>query len=77
MINLLRKFGMDMGAGKKEVLHDNGGVITIRPSEWVEKGSLEFESVFKREQTDSIRTNIEGKKMYSMTSQAKDWFLEL
>lgn len=77
MINLLRKFGMDMGAGKKEVLHDNGGVITIRPSEWVEKGALEYESVFKREQTDSIRSNIEGKKMYSMTSQAKDWFLEL
>lgn len=77
MFNLLRKFGMDMGAGKKEVLHDNGGVITIRPSEWVEKGALEYESVFKREQTDSIRTNIEGKKMYSMTSQAKDWFLEL
>lgn len=77
MINLLRKIGMDMGAGKKEVLHDNGGVITIRPSEWVEKGSLEYESVFKREQTDSIRTNIEGKKMYSLTSQAKDWFLEM
>jgi len=77
MINLLRKIGMDMGAGKKEVLHDNGGVITIRPSEWVEKGSLEYESMFKREQTDSIRTNIEGKKMYSLTSQAKDWFLEM
>lgn len=63
--------------GNKQVLYDNGGTITVRTKEWVEKGALEYEGVFKRPQTDSIRTNIPVKKMYSLTSQAKDWFLEL
>lgn len=71
LVDILHKWG------KKQVFYDNGGTITVRSKEWVEKGSLEYESVFKRPQTDSIRTNIPVKKMYSMTSQAKDWFLEL
>lgn len=80
MINLvtkMRKLTTDRGAGKKEVFHDNGATVTIRPGEWVDRGADEYESVFKRPQTDSIRTNIPVKKMYSLTSQAKDWFLEL
>lgn len=63
--------------GNKQVLYDNGGTITVRKKEWVEKGSLEYENVFKRPQTDSVRANMPMKKMYSLTSQAKDWFLEL
>lgn len=64
-------------AAKKEIYHDNGGKVTIRPKEWVERGSLDYEEVFKRPQTDSIKGNVRVKKMYSLTSQAKDWFLEL
>lgn len=63
--------------GNKQVLYDNGGTITVRKKEWVEKGSLEYENVFKRPHTDSVRANMPMKKMYSLTSQAKDWFLEL
>lgn len=64
-------------AAKKEVYHDNGGKVTVRSKEWVERGSLDYETVFKRPQTDSIKGNVKEKKMYSLTSQAKDWFLEL
>lgn len=64
-------------ARKKEVFHDNGGTIVVRPKEWVDRGCVEYEEVFKRPQTDSIKSNITTKKMYSLTSQAKDWFLEL
>ena len=63
-------------AGKKEVLHSNGGTITVRTKEWVQKGSLEYEGMFRRPAADAIRTNISVQKMYSLTSQAKDWFLE-
>lgn len=72
-----KQFNRFNKARKKEVLHSGGGVVTVRPREWVEKGSLEYEEVFKREQTDSVKSNIRTKKMYSLTSQAKDWFLEL
>lgn len=61
----------------KEVYRDNGGTITIRQKEWVEKGSLDYEEVFQRTRTDSIKGNVREEKMYSRTSQAKDWFLEL
>lgn len=72
-----KQFEISQNARRKEIFHDNGGTITVRPKEWVEKGALEYEEVFKRPQTDSIKTNIRIKKMYSLTSQAKDWFLEL
>ena len=62
---------------KKEVVHSSGGTITIRPEAWVIRGSENYEEIFKRPQTDSFKTNIRTKKMYSLTSQAKDWFLEL
>lgn len=77
LVSKMKKLGLDRGAGKKEVFHDNGGTVTVRPGDWVEKGAGEYESVFRRPQTDSVRTNIPVKKMYSLTSQAKDWFLEL
>ncbi len=64
-------------ARKKEVFHSNGGTITVRTAAWVKMGSLEYENVFKRPQTDSIESNIRTKKMFSLKSQAKDWFLEL
>lgn len=41
------------------------------------RGSEAYEEVFQREQADSFKTNIRTKKMYSLVSQAKDWFLEL
>lgn len=72
-----REFEIVQNARKKEVLRNVAGTITIRPSAWVTKGSENYESVFKRENTDSFKTNIRTKKMYSLTSQAKDWFLEL
>lgn len=72
-----KQFKIVQNARRKEVFHDNGGTITVRPKEWVEKGALEYEEVFKRPQTDSIKTNIRVEKMFSLTSQAKDWFLEL
>lgn len=70
-------FGIFQKYEKKQICHDNGGTVTIRPKEWVEKGAAEYENVFKRPQTDSIKTNICGEKMYSRISQEKDWFLEL
>ena len=72
-----RLFDFILKREKKQVFHDNGGTITVREKEWVEKGAAEYESVFKRPQTDSVKTNIQVNKMYSLTSQAKDWFLEL
>ncbi len=64
-------------ARKRQVIHNNGGTVTIRTAEWVERGSLDYEKVFYRPQTMSVKANIKKEKMYSMTSQAKDWFLEL
>lgn len=63
-------------AGKKEILHSGGGTITVRTKEWVQKGAVEYEGMFRRPEADAIRTNIPVEKMYSLTSQAKDWFLE-
>lgn len=70
-------FGLFQKYEKKQICHDNGGTVTIRPKEWVEKGAAEYENVFKRPQADCIKTNISEEKMYSRISQEKDWFLEL
>ncbi len=70
-------FGLFQKYEKKQICHDNGGTVTIRSKEWVEKGAAEYENVFKRPQADCIKTNISEKKMYSRISQEKDWFLEL
>lgn len=72
-----REFRKFRQAREKEVYHDNGGTIVVRPKEWVERGSLDYEEVFRRTQTDSVKGNVREEKMYSLTSQAKDWFLEL
>lgn len=70
-------FGLFQKYEKKQICHDNGATVTIRPKEWVEKGAAEYENVFKRPQADCVRTNISEEKMYSRISQEKDWFLEL
>ncbi len=72
-----RKYRTFRRARKKQVFHDNGGTITVRPTIWVKKGSVEYEGMFRRPQASSIRGNIKKEKMYSVTSQARDWFLEL
>ena len=72
-----REFEIARGAREKKVYHSNGGMITVRPEAWVIRGSEAYEEVFQREQSDSFKTNIKTKKMYSLVSQAKDWFLEL
>lgn len=71
-----KKLNQIQRAGKKEVLHSGGGTITVRTKEWVQKGAVEYEGMFRRPEADAIRTNIPVEKMYSLTSQAKDWFLE-
>ncbi len=72
-----REFEIARGAREKKVYRSNGGTITVRPEAWVIRGSEAYEEVFRREQSDSFKTNIKKKKMYSLVSQAKDWFLEL
>lgn len=72
-----QSFEIAKQARVKQVYHDNGGTITVRTEEWVIRGSEAYEEVFRRRQADKIRTNIRQDKMYSVTSQAKDWFLEL
>lgn len=72
-----KEFRVAKQARTKEVYRDNGGTITVRYKEWVEKGSLDYEEVFQRPQTNSVKGNVPEEKMYSCTSQAKDWFLEL
>ncbi len=72
-----REFEIARGAREKKVYRSNGGTITVRPEAWVIRGSEAYEEVFQREQSDSFKTNIKKKKMYSLVSQAKDWFLEL
>ncbi len=72
-----REWEIIQNARKKEVFRNGEGTVTVRPEEWVIRGSENYEEVFRRPQTDSFKTNIRTKKMYSLTSQAKDWFLEL
>lgn len=72
-----REWEIIQNARKKEVFRGDGGTVIIRPEAWVIRGSESYEEVFRRPQTDSFKTNIRTKKMYSLTSQAKDWFLEL
>lgn len=72
-----RKYRIFQSARKKQVFHNNGGTITVRPTAWVKKGSVEYEAMFRRPQSASVRGNIKKEKMYSLTSQARDWFLEL
>ncbi len=77
-INQLKKESQKAAkARKKKVYHDNGAVIVIRPSAWVTRGSLEYEDSFRRKKCEKYRSNITEEKMYSLTSQARDWFLEL
>ncbi len=72
-----RKYRTFRRARKKQVFRDNGGTVTVRPTIWVKKGSVEYEGMFRRPQASCLRGNIKKEKMYSMTSQARDWFLEL
>lgn len=62
---------------KKVVLHTGTGSVIVRSKQWVERGGEEYINTFKREKTDSIKGNIRKEAMYSLTSQCKDWFLEL
>ena len=64
-------------ASKKTVLHGEGGSVTLRPKEWVAHGSIEYEVTFERLDKTNYKGNVKEEKMYSLTSQAKDWFLEL
>ena len=64
-------------ANRKTVLHGEGGSVTLRPKEWVTHGSIEYEATFGRLDKTNYKGNVKEEKMYSLTSQAKDWFLEL
>ena len=64
-------------ANRKTVLHGEGGSVTLRPKEWVTHGSIEYEATFDRLDKTNYKGNVKEEKMYSLTSQAKDWFLEL
>lgn len=64
-------------ANKKNVLHGEGGTVTLRPKEWVTHGAAEYEETFSRLPKNAYKGNVREEKMYSLTSQAKDWFLEL
>ncbi|MCI5882500.1 MAG: aryl-sulfate sulfotransferase [Eubacterium sp.] len=71
------KWQIQKNANRKTVIHGEGGTITLRPKEWVEHGALEYEGLFGRKEKNAYRGNIREEKMYSLTSQSKDWFLEL
>ena len=71
------KWQIQKNANRKTVIHGEGGTITLRPKEWVEHGALEYEGRFGRKEKNVYRGNIREEKMYSLTSQSKDWFLEL